>query len=508
MTASLPRLVIAGLSGDSGKTIVSLSVLAALRKKGMSVAPFKKGPDYIDAAWLGWAAGGVCRNLDTYLVDSDTILKNFVSRSSNYDIVIIEGNRGIFDGRDIEGTHSTASLAKLLQSPVILVVDCSKVTRTTAAVIKGCVSFDPEVNIAGVILNRIAGDRHQKIITESIKRYCNLPVLGAIPGFGDQRRLIPERHLGLIPPLEFLDQGELEKSLSSIADDYLDIDGLISVAKRAGSLAVDKSELEPLSPVMVKIGYFSDSVFTFYYPENLEALSRHGAELVKISSLDDKTLPDIDALYIGGGFPETHAERLARNTSLRDSVKVAAERGLPIYAECGGLIYLSKSLTWEGRRYPMADVLPVDLIMNSKPAGHGYAEIEVDRPNPVFPLGAVIHGHEFHYSSLSASSPTANGCMKVKSGVGLGGKRDGIVYKSILACYIHIHADGITDWAPAMIRNARDFRSQCRNTSADKMKNDKFHKNALDNSEGNLGARPGIKRDFYHPDRIRESKYN
>jgi cobyrinic acid a,c-diamide synthase len=463
MKTSIPRLVIAGLSGDSGKTIVSLSILTALRQRDLISAPFKKGPDYIDSAWLGRAAGAVCRNLDTYLTSRNDVLDNFVTYARRSDIAIIEGNRGIFDGKDVKGTHSTAELAKLLQSPVVLIINCSKMTRTAAAVILSCTSFDPDVYVAGVILNRIAGDRHRKIITESIERYCNLPVLGAIPKFGDSQPLIPGRHLGLVPPLEFSARDDLEETFLGIADKYLDIDGLISLARRAKPLAARQNDSDILAPAVVKIGYFSDPVFTFYYPENLEALQRHGAELVKISSLDDGALPEIDALYIGGGFPETYAEHLVKNKRLLRSVKTFAEEGMPIYAECGGLIYLSKSLTWNDRRYPLAGVLDVNLAMNTRPAGHGYTRIKVDQPNPVFPIGTVIKGHEFHYSSVSPAPSASEGCMKMSTGTGLGNKRDGLVYKSTLACYTHIHADGVGAWAPAMIKNARNFQACRRN---------------------------------------------
>ncbi|MFC1678982.1 cobyrinate a,c-diamide synthase [Elusimicrobiota bacterium] len=460
MSVSIPRLVIAGLSGDSGKTIVSLSLLSALRRKGLGVSVFKKGPDYIDAAWLGRVAGSACRNLDTYLVEPGAVSRRFASSAAGSDMAVIEGNRGLFDGRDVEGTHSTAELAKLLGAPVIVVVNATKATRTIAALINGCRSFDPDLTLAGVVLNKVAGKRHESVIRGAIERYCGLPVLGVVPKLGEDSALIPGRHLGLVPPSESeLDEG-LETRLLSIAEKHLDVEGMLGAARSAAPLPAAESEAPARGPAKVRIGVFRDSVFTFYYPENLEALEANGAELVPVSSLDDEVLPDVHALYIGGGFPETHAERLAGNRRLMEAVKKAAEAGMPVYAECGGLIYLSRSLTWKGTRYPMADVFAADLVMRPQPAGHGYARLRVDRPNPFFETGAVIKGHEFHYSGLAgeAGIPDDSSCMGVDVGTGLGRGREGLLRKNTLATYTHIHADSVRGWAPRFVAGAADHR--------------------------------------------------
>jgi len=453
-----PRLVIAGLSGDSGKTIVSLSLLNGLRRKGLSLSVYKKGPDYIDAAWLSSIAGSQCRNLDTYLVSPESIIRNFAVNSADSDMAIIEGNRGLFDGKDVEGTHSTASLARLLGAPVILVIDVTKATRTIAAIIKGCIDFEPNHNIAGIILNRVAGERHKRVIIESIKKYCNLPVLGAIPKLVTDKAVIPGRHLGLVPPAELDSNSELEKILTKIADKHLDLNTIIEIGKKSDSIKISEMKTDDKTAPGVKIGYFVDSVFTFYYPENLEALERNGAELVGISSIKDKHLPEIDALYIGGGFPETQAEKLSANKSMILSVKEAAESGMPTYAECGGLIYLSNSITWKDKCFDMTGLFSVDLEMQRKPVGHGYSMLKVDKHNPFFKVGEIIKGHEFHYSGPSGKIETIN-CMAVKSGYGLNGERDGLTYKNVLACYAHIHADGVTGWAPAFVKKAKEFKS-------------------------------------------------
>jgi cobyrinic acid a,c-diamide synthase len=459
MTTSSPRLVIAGLSGDAGKTIATLSVLASLRSRGTPVSIFKKGPDYIDPAWLALVGQSVCRNLDTYMVTPDVVRRNFVARSSGSSISVIEGNRGLFDGRDVTGTHSTAELAKLLEAPVILVVDAAKTTRTVAALVKGCVDFDPEVEIAGVILNRVAGERHRRILIDSLSHYGAPEVLGAIPNLGDAAALIPGRHLGLVPPAEHEFSVDLLSKLRYVAKHYLDVDGILRIAGTARRISADELEEKPGSGSPVRIGYFRDSVFTFYYPENLEALEERGGSLVPISSLTDERLPEIDALYIGGGFPETHTRQLAQNQGMMTSVREAAFDGLPVYAECGGLIYLARSLRYEDAVYPMAGVFPIDLRMHAKPVGHGYTSIRVDTPNPFYAVGAVIRGHEFHYSGAGSDVKSLDSCMLVEVGTGVGGRRDGLVYKNTMACYTHVHADSVETWATSIISRAREYAS-------------------------------------------------
>lgn len=467
MAEKLPRLVIAGLSGDSGKTIVTLSLLAALRQKNLKVAAFKKGPDYIDPAWLSWASGSPCRNLDTFMVSEEEVAGIFIRTAGQSDISIIEGNRGIYDGKDEEGIHSTAELAKLLRAPVALVVDCTKTTRTIAAIVKGCIDFDPEVRIAGVILNKLAGERHRKVITDSIEKYCGLPVLGAVPRLPGGESLIPGRHLGLVTPAEFGSNEKLESNLLEIADSYLNIDAIMEIANSVQLYKTDYSKDKFVAEHDVKIGYFKDSVFTFYYPENLEALKDNGAELVPISSLEDTFLPDIDGLYIGGGFPETHAEDLTKNRDLMKSVSSAARSGLPIYAECGGLIYLSKSLKWNDRIYPMADLFDIDLEMNRKPIGHGYTEAEIDKTNPYYETGALIRGHEFHYTGPTAKVDPDSACMKIKTGTGLDGSRDGMVYRNCFASYTHIHASGDNEWASSFVEVASIYKNESNGTDQD-----------------------------------------
>jgi cobyrinic acid a,c-diamide synthase len=459
MVLKCPRLVIAGLSGDSGKTVTSLSLLMALRRRGLRLAAFKKGPDYIDAAWLSWASGATCRNLDTYMVAAEAVRTSFVRATADCDIAVIEGNRGLFDGKDAAGTHSTASLARLLKAPVVLVVDCTKTTRTVAAMVKGCQVLEADVKIAGVILNQVAGERHRRVITEAIEQSCQLPVLGAIPRLSGESALIPGRHLGLVTPAEFGESSELADRLRTLGEEHLDLDHLLEIARTADPLRLAEIPAVTSPRKQARIGYFSDLVFTFYYPENLEALVSAGAALVPISSLADTQLPEVDALYIGGGFPETHAEQLTRKRSLMQSVKTSIENGLPVYAECAGLIYLCETLVSGSVTYAMAGVFPIGLGMNEKPVGHGYTEVRVDRPNPYFEVGTTFRGHEFHYSGPVEQLSDKFGCLSVSPGVGLGNRRDGLLYKNCLACYTHLHASGVPTWATTLVQQAIAYRA-------------------------------------------------
>jgi cobyrinic acid a,c-diamide synthase len=272
-----------------------------------------------------------------------------------------------------------------------------------------------------------------------------------------------------VPPTEHADGSAYEALLLKIADEYLDIDRIQDIARSADELEIPTPPETSRRDPVVKIGYFSDTAFTFYYPENLEALENAGAELVPISSLETESLPRVDGLYIGGGFPETHADRLAGNRSLMDSVKEAAERGMPIYAECGGLIYLCRSLTWQAENYSMANVFPVDLVMSVKPAGHGYCEMVADRANPFFEEGESVRGHEFHYSGPAGNLTDTQTCLQVNTGAGVGERRDGLLYKSTMASYMHIHADGVPRWAPNFVEAARAFNASVVGKSTDAM---------------------------------------
>jgi len=381
------------------------------------------------------------------------------------DALLMEGNRGLFDGLDAQGTYSTAELAKLLTTPVVLVLDCTMTTRTAAAQVMGCQHFDPQVNLAGVILNHVARPRHETILRSSIERYCGIPVLGAVPRL--KCAVFPERHMGLVPPPEHRAAVRAVQAAQDLAERYLDLPGLWQVASQAPPLTTVHRSLYPSAEPhpQVRVGVVRDAAFQFYYPENLEALEVAGARLVFVNALTDPGLPpDLDALYLGGGFPETNAPGLAGNDTFLTSVRRAAERDLPIYAECGGLMYLGRSIqTLEGQSYPMVGLLPYDFLMGKSPQGHGYTILEVVAENPYFPRGTRLKGHEFHYSRLHPEpGPEACLAFTMTRGAGICGHRDGFVYKNVLATYTHLHALGAPDWAPALVRQAREHQQRRR----------------------------------------------
>jgi cobyrinic acid a,c-diamide synthase len=453
-----PRLTIAGLGGDTGKTAVSVGLCAAWRKRGYRVIPFKKGPDYIDMGWLSRGAGTACYNIDLFLMSREQVLASFGLNAGDGDVAIIEGNRGLYDGMDLDGSVSTAEIAKLLQSPVILIADCTKVTRTVAALVLGCRAFDPGVPLKGVILNRLAGQRHESVIRKSIEKYCGLPVVGAIPKLTDIT--FPGRHLGLVPPEEHPMAGEAIERSAEIAARYLDVDQLWQIARSAPPLDFIPEKYPETPGEMVNIGVIRDSAFQFYYPENMDALKRAGARLIEFSALTDGFPPSLHALYIGGGFPETHAQALSDNTQLREDIKKAAEDGLPIYAECGGLMYLSDKLIWEDKTYPMAGILPFTIGVSKKPQGHGYTTIEVDAPNPYFSRGQILHGHEFHYSYVvnMAEKSGAFFAFRMKRGRGILRGMDGFSYRNVLATYTHLHALGTVEWVRGIMNSAAAYK--------------------------------------------------
>lgn len=463
MTFQKPRLVIAALRGGSGKTIVSLGLTAAWRlHRGLSVVPFKKGPDYIDAGWLSLAARMPCYNLDPFLMSPDAMLRSFVRRSSCGVGSLVEGNRGLYDGVDAQGSYSTAGLAKLLRSPVVLILDATKVTRTAAALVLGCQHLDPEVHIAGVILNHVAGARHERVLKGAIEGSCGVPVLGVIPKVLDS--IFPERHLGLIPPQESSSAVESVELMAEKMCEWVDLDGLWNVAQSAEVLGIplpayaQEDQAGREDPVV--IGVIRDSAFQFYYPENLEALCRNGARLKEISSFEHESLPSIDALYIGGGFPETHLEILAGNGVFKESLLKRIEAGLPVYAECGGLMFLCSGISHNSKRYPMVGVFPFEVVMEKKPQGHGYTVLECVGSNPFYSEGTCLKGHEFHYSRIVGYRSDYPFAFKMKKGHGIVDGWDGMCYKKVLASYSHVHAVGNELWAKAMVEAAESFRRQ------------------------------------------------
>ncbi|NOX32753.1 MAG: cobyrinate a,c-diamide synthase [Deltaproteobacteria bacterium] len=462
----VPGIVIAGLRGGSGKTIVSLGIAAAWKEKGFKVSPFKKGPDYIDAGWLSKAAGRPCYNLDTFLCAPQVVRHSYIRNSKNCDVSVIEGNRGLFDGIDTEGSTSTSELAKLLNLPILLVLDCTKSTRTMAALLMGCMKFDPDIKICGVILNRVAGKRHEGKVRANIEKFCNIPVLGAVPKLRAQD--FPERYMGLVTSEEHDFSGQAIKRAVKVADDHIDLDELYK-AVTTDLFCTDPEEITQINCPKTKltesravtIGIIRDSAFQFYYPDNIDALRNLGANIVFLSPLHETFIPDVHAIYMGGGFPETHAPQLAHNKTFRDGLRRLSQDGLPIYAECGGLIFLGQSIRLNGREYPMSGILPVKFGLSKRPQGHGYTKVEVVNENPFFKVGETLKGHEFRYSSiLEIDCQDREMAFKMDRGKGILDKKDGFFKNNTFGTYTHIHALGTPSWAPALVKRAITFKME------------------------------------------------
>ncbi len=441
--------MVASHKGGAGKTIFTVGLTFCLKAKGLKIANFKKGPDYIDAGWLTAISGRPCRNLDPFLLtDRQNLSVFYQGIQDSPDLVIIEGNRGLFDGVDWQGTCSSASLARLLKCPILLVIDCTKATRSIAALVKGFVEFEKDLTISGVILNNIARPRHETIIRQAIENFVGVPVLGFLPKL---KHLPSERHLGLITSQEY--HLKFLPLLKEAMESNVDLEKIMEIASKAEPLSIPV--LSPLNNEKeglfrgLKVGIFYDRAFQFYYPENLQILEALGATLVFINALEDRSLPPVDAIYIGGGFPEVYAEALAENESLRKDVFLAGEEGIPIYAECGGLMYLGKEIRWQGKDYPMVGLFPIRFIIEPRPQGHGYVIAKCIHPNPYFPLNSEIRGHEFHYSraEILQWKEGMNLVFTLSKGTGLSKQKDGLQYKKIFASYIHLHFYAI-DYLP------------------------------------------------------------
>lgn len=426
---------------------------------------FKKGPDFIDSGWHAFASGSPCYNLDPFLMTDVEIRRSFLTHSREASVSVIEGNRGLFDGADLEGCCSTAELCRMLHSPVLLVVDVTMATRTVAALVMGCQRFDPELRVAGVILNRVAGSRQESLIRNAVEYYCALPVVGSVPKL--KGNVFPERHMGLVPHLERAFAEKAVQWARETVERCLDLEAIWKIAHESVPLGEpDSEELpqgvsgEPVVP-SPRIGVIRDSSFWFYYPENLDQLRRLGARVQEIRSMEDRALPELDALYIGGGFPEMQAKALSDNGTFRESIKQAVEKGLPVYAECGGLMYLGEILIVGEKHYPMVGAVPLTFLLDEKPQGHGYTMLEVTKRNPYFPVGAVLKGHEFHYSRVVGSpSGQLDTVFKVLRGHGLDGKRDGLCKKNLLATYTHLHAGGNSQWGRGLFQAALSYARQ------------------------------------------------
>ena len=459
-TPVMSRFLISAAHKSSGKTTITVGLCAALTAQGLTVQPFKKGPDYIDPMWLGQASGRDCFNLDPFLMTPEQITTCFTRYAAQADVSIVEGNKGLYDGLALDGSNSNAALAQLLDLPVVLVLDARGMTRGIAPLILGYQAFDARIRIVGVILNQLGGARHESKLRAVIEHYTDVPVLGAIQH--DPQLAVVERHLGLMPSHELDDASQRMRAMGVLIAAQVDLTRVLQLAASAKPLAPAPPAVAPVAAPpqpRVRIGLARDKAFGFYYPDDLLALEAAGAQIVPFNTLQDAALPKVDGLFIGGGFPEMFMPELQANAALRKDIRVAIEGGLPVYAECGGLMYLARSLRWQDRRYDMVGAIPADVVMHERPVGRGYVELQptADAPWPLMAPATPTtrRGHEFHYSSLENLAPDLKFAYRVLRGHGVDGQRDGIIYRNVLASYAHLRSGAGTDWAPQFVAFVR-----------------------------------------------------
>lgn len=450
MGMKIPRILLSGTSSRAGKTVVSIGLMRALVNRGYVVQPYKIGPDFIDPSFHLFATQRYSRNVDGFMMQRKDMLETIQRNSKGADIAVIEGTMGLYDSHNaLDEQGSTAEASKILRTPVILIANVERIARTAAPFVLGYKLFDPGVNIRGVILNRVGSERHAHKARLAVEKLADMRVVGVIPR--DEKIEIPERHLGLVPAFEKDDIEALFDGLAGIVEKYVDIDSLIDVAEAAPEMPEQKENplFNPQEKFDVKVGVVRDKAFTFYYQDVIDALAANSREVKYVDALKDEKLPDVDALYIGGGFPEVFAEELQGNSSFRGDVREFCESGRPVYAECGGLMYLGEKLiTKDGRRFDMAGFLPLDTLMQEKFQALGYARRVGIKDNPISRTGDTLVGHEFHYSRVKLKEGVRF-AYKTTRGNGVDGEHDGILKKNTLAGYLHLHVLSY----PAMIEN-------------------------------------------------------
>ncbi|MBI2860993.1 MAG: cobyrinate a,c-diamide synthase [Chloroflexi bacterium] len=451
----MKAVVIAGAASGAGKTTIATGIMASLAHQGLKVQPFKAGPDYIDPTYHTWAAGRPSRNLDTWMLPACTVVELFRRAMSGKDIGVIEGVMGLFDGRSATSDEgSTAGLAKLLGAPVLLVLDARKAARSLAAMVTGFRDFDAGLRLAGVILNGIGSDRHYDLCREAIEHYTRVPVLGYLPRRDNLS--LPERHLGLVPTVEGPAGADFLSGLREQCRATIDLELLISISETATVPQV-KPEAFPQAPrsPSVRIAVARDRAFSFYYQDSLDLLEAWGAELTPFSPLADDSLPGGAAgLYIGGGFPEVYAGELSRNEFMKQAIKAAASQGMPLYAECGGLMYLGEGIRdMAGTRHSMTGVIPVSTRIDSPRLSLGYRTVEALGDGPLLRRGETVRGHEFHWSVLE-SDITGSSAYRVQENARLEGFHRG----NLLASYIHLHLASAPGMAQRFVESCRRFK--------------------------------------------------
>jgi len=467
-SSEVPRILIAGDRSSSGKTTIVAGLLSALRARGLLVQPFKVAMDYIDPSYHTWITGRACRNLDGHVMDSRTVKEVYAHAAGGAGIAVVEGVRGLYEGYDGD-IGSTAQIAKLLDLPVILVVDARSITRSAAALVKGYKEFDPGVSMVGVILNKIGGGRHEEKARREIEAHAGVEVVGAI--HRDESMHLAMRHLGLVPLIEGekRHEGFIERlgRIRAIVEEGLDIPRILELAGEAKPLDLPEPDLylPTRAGEGLRIGVALDEAFNFYYRDNLELMELSEAEVVPFSPIRDHSLPDIDGLYIGGGYPEIYAEDLSQNAGMMRSIVRAQEAGLPIYAECGGLIYLAREMEWprsdgETESHSFVGLVP-GIARKGKRRIVSYISGQLSRDCLLGPAGSSFLGHEFHHSELVLDDDAkVEYAMRLDRGDGIAGGLDGIVERGMLANYVHLHAASYRGFPAHFLKSCRDARDK------------------------------------------------
>ena len=463
---TVARVLISASHKSAGKTTVSVGLAAALTARGLAVQTFKKGPDYIDPMWLARASRRPCYNLDFNTQTPSEIRQLIADRTPGSSLALIEGNMGLHDGVHSEGLDSTAALAHLVAAPVILVIDCTGMTRGVAPLALGFQAFDTRIHIAGIILNRVASARQQDKLAAALEGYTNIPVLGALPRAPEMT--IVERHLGLTTPAETASEDATIELLGATIRDAVDLDRVLSIARSAEPFVELKSPAaaSPRASTGVTLAVARDEAFGFYYADDMDALERAGAHLIPFSPIHEDELPDADGIFIGGGFPETHMAALEANTAMRAAIRRAAVAGLPIYAECGGLMYLARSIRWGSETRQMVGAIEGDIVMHDRPRGRGLVMLEQTHDFPWPETGSApgdaaprVRGHEFHHAEMIKIPSDSRFAWRVVRGFGIDGSHDGLVTGNILASFSHLRDTSAHHWADQFIEFVRQTKS-------------------------------------------------
>jgi len=452
----LPRLLIAGVHSGVGKTTSTLGIMAALRRKGLEVQGFKAGPDYIDTGLHLYAAGIKSHNLDSWMGSEEVVKTIFCKNAARAQISIIEGVMGLYDaatGERIKG--SSADIAVILDAPVILVVDVGGMAQSCVALVKGFIEYEPRVNIKGLILNNIGSTQHRNLLQQCLEEELGIKVLGGIPA--EKKIRMPERHLGLLPAEE---NNELQSSIALMAElveREIDLEYLMEMADNASEIDFSWDCQQP-QDTEITIGIANDEAFSFYYQDSLDYLQEKGAKLEFFSPLRDKFIPKVDGLYLGGGFPEMFLEELSSNQAMISSIKEAVNKGIPIFAECGGFMYLAQGISdFSGKSWPGVGIIPAQVKMTDKLVALGYVKATALHDSILAKKGEVLVGHEFHYSQISGIDEGEQACS-LEGGKGKDFRRDGYVKENILASYVHLHLRS----NPLAVNNFLDACKNCR----------------------------------------------